>query len=108
MAAASGETRQLRPGESTVVKIDGARVGVYCDAEARLHAVNAMCTHLSWELDFDPRICAWSCPRHGAKFAIDGTVLEGPATTALSVAEIPKHLRAQSTSPGLETPYGEA
>ncbi|MGX1806087.1 Rieske 2Fe-2S domain-containing protein [Nocardia sp. NPDC055321] len=82
----------LSPGEHAIVEVDAKRVGVVCDRAGVLHAVEARCTHIDWELDFDHRTVSWKCPRHGARFSIDGSVLEGPATTALSQVELPTNL----------------
>ncbi|NMN99190.1 Rieske 2Fe-2S domain-containing protein [Antrihabitans stalactiti] len=86
--------RGLQPGEATIVIGKNKKpVGVFCDAGGRLHAVTAICTHLDWELEFDPGSQAWACPRHGARFATDGAVLSGPARIPLTVTAIPEQLR---------------
>ncbi|MEV6558184.1 Rieske 2Fe-2S domain-containing protein [Nocardia sp. NPDC051756] len=73
----------LQPGESAIVGQGKNRVGVFCDSAGELHAVLARCTHIDWELDFNPEGQSWDCPRHGARFSIDGAVLHGPATDPL-------------------------
>ncbi|MFA4081372.1 Rieske 2Fe-2S domain-containing protein [Mycobacteroides salmoniphilum] len=80
---------RLRPGQAIVTLSDGKRVGVYCDDDGQLHAVVAVCTHINWELEFNAKSRCWDCPRHGAKFAIDGAVIDGPATIPLTTVSLP-------------------
>lgn len=44
---------------------------------------SAVCTHLGGVLAWNDAECSWDCPLHGSRFAPDGRVLEGPATTDL-------------------------
>ena len=76
-------SRDLGPGEGAV-----AREGVHHVARARdtdgvLHELDATCTHLGCIVQFDRGEQTWNCPCHGSRFAIDGTVLDGPAVSPL-------------------------
>ncbi|MFD3745664.1 FAD-dependent oxidoreductase [Nocardia sp. NPDC058633] len=55
-----------------------------CTIGGESHAVSAVCTHLWGILNWNDAEKTWDCPLHGSRFAPDGTVLEGPATTPLS------------------------
>ena len=73
----------LGPGEAAVLKLRGERVATYKDEQGAVHAVSAVCTHLGCILGWNPVDCTWDCPCHGSRFAIDGRVLHGPATSDL-------------------------
>jgi glycine/D-amino acid oxidase-like deaminating enzyme/nitrite reductase/ring-hydroxylating ferredoxin subunit len=51
--------------------------------DGRTCAVSAVCTHLGGVLRFNDVEKSWDCPLHGSRFAADGTLLEGPATSNL-------------------------
>lgn len=47
-------------------------------------ALSAVCTHLGGIVRWNDAERSWDCPLHGSRFAPDGSVLEGPATTSLT------------------------
>ncbi|TDE91543.1 FAD-dependent oxidoreductase [Occultella glacieicola] len=49
--------------------------------------VSAACTHLGGVVHWNDFERSWDCPLHGSRFASDGALLEGPATTDLQGAE---------------------
>ncbi|HEX8627027.1 MAG TPA: FAD-dependent oxidoreductase [Catenuloplanes sp.] len=73
----------IAPGSGAVVRVAGQRCAVYRDAAGDLHVVSARCTHLGCIVHFNDAETAWECPCHGSRFAIDGTVLQGPANRPL-------------------------
>ncbi|QKW09090.1 FAD-dependent oxidoreductase [Streptomyces sp. NA04227] len=73
----------IPPGEGAVVRIDGRRCAVYRDEDGTTHAVSARCTHLGCLVAFNDAERTWECPCHGSRFAIDGSVLQGPAVRPL-------------------------
>jgi len=73
----------LRAGEWAVVASGASPRAMYRDEAGQLHCVSAVCTHLHCLVDFNDAEKAWECPCHGSRFAIDGTVLEGPANRPL-------------------------
>jgi Rieske Fe-S protein len=61
---------------------------VYRDEAGTLHAVSATCTHLGCIVAFNDAERAWECPCHGSRFAVDGSVLHGPATKPLEPRDL--------------------
>jgi nitrite reductase/ring-hydroxylating ferredoxin subunit len=58
----------------------GRSVALFRDAEG-VYAISTVCTHLGCIVKASAQ--GFDCPCHGSKFAADGTVLRGPAPTAL-------------------------
>ena len=81
--ATAPDADTLEPGQGGVVRLDGRTVAAYRDAHGGLTAVDARCTHLGCTVAFNPVETSWDCPCHGSRFAVDGSVLEGPATDPL-------------------------
>lgn len=68
--------KEIKPGLPTpkaVATVDGQR-----------RECSAVCTHLGGIVRFNDAESSWDCPLHGSRFGPDGTVLEGPAVTALN------------------------
>jgi glycine/D-amino acid oxidase-like deaminating enzyme/nitrite reductase/ring-hydroxylating ferredoxin subunit len=75
----------LTPGEGDIVRHNGEKVAGYRDDDGHLHAVSPVCTHLGCQVNFNRAERSWDCPCHGSRFAVDGTVLQGPAVHRLEV-----------------------
>jgi nitrite reductase/ring-hydroxylating ferredoxin subunit len=73
----------LAHGEARVVRDGLGKTGVYRDDDGQLHAVSLRCTHLGCLVRWNGAERSWDCPCHGSRFDVDGSVLEGPATTPL-------------------------
>lgn len=69
----------LPPGQPFVPP--GRSVALFKD-EKGVWAVSTVCTHLGCIVKPSPT--GFDCPCHGSKFAADGTVIKGPAPTALA------------------------
>ncbi|MCZ4492771.1 MAG: puuB 4, partial [Conexibacter sp.] len=46
-------------------------------------AVSPVCTHLGCQVNFNRAERSWDCPCHGSRYAVDGSVLQGPAVHRL-------------------------
>ncbi|GAA2620177.1 FAD-dependent oxidoreductase [Actinomadura fulvescens] len=79
---------ELGPGEGTVTHVGRHPVAAHRDAEGRLTAVSAVCTHLGCLVAFNDAEQTWDCPCHGSRFGVDGSVRHGPATRPLKPVEI--------------------
>lgn len=77
------EIDALAPGEGTVARISTKLVAAARDESGELHVLSARCTHLGCIVGWNPADRAWECPCHGSRFAADGTLVQGPATTDL-------------------------
>lgn len=75
--------RDLRPGQWTVTTVGTRLVAAYRDTDDVLHAVSGRCTHLGCAVLFNNADKTWDCPCHASRFALDGSVLNGPAVTPL-------------------------
>jgi Rieske Fe-S protein len=80
---------EIRAGTGAVLRVGGERCAVYRDDNGALHAVSARCTHLGCLVHFNEAERAWECPCHGSRFATDGSVIQGPANTALERKDLP-------------------
>lgn len=83
-AALSRSTiEKLQPAEATVTRVGTQLVAAYRDPTGELHAVSARCTHLGCAVNFNNAEKSWDCPCHASRFALDGSVLHGPAVKPL-------------------------
>ena len=69
---------RLGPGEAFVPP--GRAVAVFRDGEG-VYAISTVCTHLGCIVK--PTASGFECPCHGSQFALDGSVIKGPAPRAL-------------------------
>jgi glycine/D-amino acid oxidase-like deaminating enzyme/nitrite reductase/ring-hydroxylating ferredoxin subunit len=75
---------ELAPGEGQVTTAGAKQIAVSCDEQGTLHALSARCTHMGCIVRWNSAERTWDCPCHGSRFALDGTVLEGPAVDDLT------------------------
>ncbi len=68
----------LAPGQPFVPP--GRSVAVFRD-EKNVYAISRVCTHLGCLVKTEAD--GFSCPCHGSRFALDGSVVKGPAPKAL-------------------------
>jgi glycine/D-amino acid oxidase-like deaminating enzyme/nitrite reductase/ring-hydroxylating ferredoxin subunit len=74
---------ELTPGEGAIVSHDGDTLAAYRDPDGKVTAVSPTCTHLWCRVSWNDAERSWDCPCHGSRFAVDGTVIEGPAVRDL-------------------------
>lgn len=75
---------KLAPETALAFVMGSGNPGIlYATKDGKLEAISALCTHqgctVRWQSADQPLIC----PCHGSKFALDGKVQNGPATTNL-------------------------
>lgn len=73
----------IAPGSGAVVRVGGRHCAVFRDEDGALHGLSARCTHLGCLVHFNDGERAWECPCHGSRFAVDGSVVQGPANRPL-------------------------
>jgi glycine/D-amino acid oxidase-like deaminating enzyme/nitrite reductase/ring-hydroxylating ferredoxin subunit len=83
-AITSRTVRDVARGHGEIVRSGGKALAVYRDDDGTVHAVSAICTHLGCVVAFNSAEKSWDCPCHGSRFALDGTVLDGPAWKPLA------------------------
>lgn len=74
---------ELQRGTAVQVLHKGKPVLVLRDADGKLHALSAVCTHLGCLVKWSTERQLVECPCHNASFGLDGTVLGGPAPEPL-------------------------
>lgn len=79
----------IAAGTGAVLRVGGERCAVYRDDNGGLQAVSARCTHLGCLVQFNDAERAWECPCHGSRFAVDGSVIQGPANRPLERKDLP-------------------
>ena len=74
--------------EGKVVKLNNETMALYKDEHGSLHAVNPTCTHMKCSVAWNAAEKSWDCPCHGARYSIEGDVLNGPADANLELIEL--------------------
>jgi Rieske Fe-S protein len=74
----------LQAGNGAIVHVDGHAIAAYRHDDGTVTAVNARCTHLGCIVHLNDAERTWDCPCHGSRFALDGQVVDGPATIDLA------------------------
>lgn len=76
-------TADLKAGDGGILTIGLKKVAVYRDYDNNLQAFSAICPHLGCIVKWNSDEKTFDCPCHGSRFAADGTVTNGPATSDL-------------------------
>jgi glycine/D-amino acid oxidase-like deaminating enzyme/nitrite reductase/ring-hydroxylating ferredoxin subunit len=78
---------ELKPGQGAIVRDGMSKTAAYRDESGKLYVKSAACTHLGCHLHWNSLERCWDCPCHGSHFAVDGSVLNGPAISPLADAQ---------------------
>lgn len=79
----SSNPENLPTGKAAIMDIEGKKVAVYKDEQHQLHMVSATCTHLGCIVGWNETEKTWDCSCHGSRFALDGSIIHGPAEEPL-------------------------
>ena len=82
------DVADLEPDHGAIVRADGHAVAAFRDEHGTVTAVSARCTHLGCIVHFNVAERTWDCPCHGSRFALDGHVIDGPATANLTPVHV--------------------
>ena len=83
-AGAEGRSlRSVRRGQGKVLDYKGQNVAAYRDGDGTVTMKSAICTHMGCLVNWNDAERSWDCPCHGSRFAIDGSVIGGPAESPL-------------------------
>ena len=74
-------------GEGGVVSGPPWHLEARCRVDGVEHRISPVCPHLGGIVNWNDADEAWECPLHGSRFAPDGTLLEGPATSDLTASD---------------------
>lgn len=90
--------QNLAPETGAVLKLDGQSVAAYRDSGGALHTCSAVCTHMKCIVHWNEAEKTFDCPCHGARYDVNGKVLEGPTTYNLSEVRLKKEIRYSKAS----------
>ncbi|HEX2921673.1 MAG TPA: FAD-dependent oxidoreductase [Bacteroidales bacterium] len=80
------EFASVNIGEGKIVEVRGKKAATYRDESGNLQVVSAICPHMGCVVHWNKAERSWDCPCHGSRFAVNGTLLEGPAFNDLENA----------------------
>lgn len=70
-------------GGGAIIREKGQLVAAYRDDNGEVIRLSATCRHLGCTVHFNELEKSWDCPCHGSRYAADGKLLTGPATSDL-------------------------
>jgi glycine/D-amino acid oxidase-like deaminating enzyme/nitrite reductase/ring-hydroxylating ferredoxin subunit len=73
----------LAHGEARIVDYEEEKLAIYKDEEGKIHALHSLCMHMKCGVAWNSAERSWDCPCHGARYDIDGNVLNAPADRGL-------------------------
>lgn len=76
---------ELAKGAAVVAEWEGRKVALYKDEQGKVMALDPVCPHTKCIVAWNSAEKSWDCPCHGGRFAPNGTLLTGPASTNLTV-----------------------
>ena len=77
--------QDIRQDCGAILRDGLTKIAAYRDAQGVLHKCSAVCPHLNCIVAWNHIEKTWDCPCHGSRFDRLGKVLNGPATSDLSL-----------------------
>jgi cytochrome b6-f complex iron-sulfur subunit len=72
-------------GGAMIVDMGADSVAVIRKSATEVVALSAICTHAGCEMDYDEPNQRMDCGCHGSQFALDGSVIQGPAQRPVKI-----------------------
>jgi glycine/D-amino acid oxidase-like deaminating enzyme/nitrite reductase/ring-hydroxylating ferredoxin subunit len=82
------EFADLGKEEGRVVKYQEKQIAIYKDEYGVLKALSPVCPHAGCIVSWNSVEKSWDCPCHGARYDIDGQLLNGPSVKPLKKIDI--------------------
>jgi len=80
--------KRVKKDSGQVVEFEGEKIAVYRSANDQIYALSPVCTHAYCIVNWNSQEKSWDCPCHGARYDINGIVLNGPAEKNLEKIDI--------------------
>ena len=77
------ENINLETDSSTIIEINGEKIGIYKDTNGKIFPVKVICSHLGCLLSWNNLDKTWDCPCHGSRYDYMGNLLYGPGVLNL-------------------------
>jgi Rieske Fe-S protein len=74
---------EIPPGSGAILREGLNRIAAFKDERGVVHRRSAICPHLGCVVQWNDLEKTWDCPCHGSRFASQGSVVNGPATSSL-------------------------
>lgn len=79
---------ELKSGEGAIISSGIKKIAIYRDEASNLHACTAVCPHMGAILQWNADEKTFDCPMHGSRFTLEGKVINGPASSDLTLIKI--------------------
>ena len=74
-----------RVGGFVILNIKGRKILFVRDSAESVRALDAICTHKHWLVSYEHKSRHVVCPKHGSRYALDGSIKKGPSEKPLGV-----------------------
>lgn len=81
-------TKELKPTEQKMIKINGKKYGAYKNEAGEIFIVDITCPHLKCSLHFNQAEQTYDCMCHGSRFTYEGHYLDGPSKHNLKIYQL--------------------
>jgi len=82
------EFADLGKEEGRIVKYEEEQIAIYKDEYGVLKALSPVCPHAGCIVSWNSVEKSWDCPCHGARYDIDGQLLNGPSVKGLKQIDL--------------------